>query len=147
MVSSDLFNTFRDANGNNLGPNLFGPTLFTVFSGAALLGGWRTRRVIGGIVASTGSHLVAWSCITCWWAITTYPFALSQQHNPYWIKAWQWSSVPGESFMHWIVWDNVGAMVLGGSALLLLAAGLGVIGGIAGSWMGRNRPHLRAIAD
>jgi hypothetical protein len=138
MISNDLFNTFRDSAGNNRGSNLFGPVLFTVFACAALLGGWRTRRISGGVVASTGSHLMAWTGIACWWTLTTYPFAFSQQRNPYWIRAWHWSAAPGESFMHWIIWDNVGAALLGGSVLLLLSLLLGLIGGAIGSQTSRR---------
>jgi hypothetical protein len=142
LVANDLFNTFRDADGHRLGPNLFGPTLITAYSVAGLLGGWRTRRVAGGLVASTGSHVIGWSLVTCWWTVTTYPFALSQQHNPYWINAWHWSASPGESFMHWIVWDNAGAVVLGGAALLLLSLATG----LAGGFIGRMLPGPRRTA-
>jgi hypothetical protein len=139
MIWNDLFNTFRDANGNNLGPNVFTPMIVTTFLGAAILGGWRTRRVNGGIVAAAGSHIMTWSLISVWWAVTTYPFALSQRHNPYWINAWQGSAAPGESFLHWIAWDNVGAVVLGGSALMLLSLLLGIAGGVTGSRLARRR--------
>ena len=144
LIWNDLFNTFRDVNGTNVGPNLFGPMLFIVFLGAGTFGGWRTRRTIGGVIASVGSHLVGWSVITCWFALTTYPFALSQQHNPYWIQAWRGSAAPGESFMHWIAWDNVGAVLLGGSALLLLSFAAGLAGGVTGRWLGRHRAPSRA---
>jgi hypothetical protein len=132
LVSNDLLNAFRDASGNRLGPDLFLPTVFVVFVCAGLLGGWRTQRTSGGIAASAGSHLLAWTFMNVWWLVTTYPFALRQQHNPYWINAWQGSAAPGESFLHWIAWDNVGAFLLGGSVLMIAAIVLGATGGIAG---------------
>jgi hypothetical protein len=139
LITNDLFNTFRDANGRSLAPNLLGPALLPLFFFGGLVGGWRTRRVAGGIAASVGSHVCAWVVMKLWWIGTTYPFALSQQHNPYWVQAWQGSASPGESFMHWIVWDNIGAIVLGGSALLVVSALLGAVGGAIGSGLGRRR--------
>jgi hypothetical protein len=142
LIVGDILNTFRDVHGGD-GP-LHGLPIFTIYGAAGLLGGYRTRRMVGGLVAAVGSHLAGWTGITLWWAITTYPFALSQQHHPYWINAWQGSAAPGESFMHWIVWDNVGAVLLGGSALLLLSLALGLAGGIIGSRVGRRRGVARA---
>jgi hypothetical protein len=146
MVSNDILNAFRDASGGRRGPELFADMLawFShgwLFLAAGLYGGWRTRRLAGGLAASAGTHLFAWSCMTGWWTITTYPFALFQQNNPYWITAWHWSASPSETFMHWIIWDNVGAVLLGGSTLLLFSLVLGLIGGIAGSFIrARFRP-------
>ena len=140
FITNDLSNTFRDVSGTR-GPDVLGLALATLLLSAGIYGGWRTRLVRGGIAASVGTHAFTWMCMMLWWAVTTYPFALSQQQNPYWIHAWRSSSQPGETFMHWIVWDNVGAVLLGGSMLLLFALALGVVGGTAGSVLkGRRRP-------
>jgi hypothetical protein len=112
---------------------------------AGTYGGWRSRRISGGLVASVGAHLVAWSCVVCWWAFTTYPFARSQQHDPYWIRAWQGSAAPGESFMHWIVWDNVGATIVGGTALLIRALALGLAGGAVGRLLPPRKLSLGVV--
>jgi hypothetical protein len=135
-VAADLFNTFGQIHPNS---PLHGVPLFTIFGAAGLYGGFRSRRAFGGVVAAVGTHLTSWSIMTFWWAATTYPFAFRQQQSAYWIDAWHWSAAPGESFMQWIVWDNVGAVVLGGSALLLLSLVLGLAGGITGSRLGRRR--------
>lgn len=133
MMSNDVLNAFRDSSGGRHGPDLFGYVLTWALLAAGLYGGWRTRRLAGGVITAAGSHLVAWCCMTVWWTITTYPFALYQQNNPYWIQAWHWSASPGETFMHWIIWDNVGAVLLGGSMLLVFSLVLGLIGGLTGS--------------
>ena len=80
-----------------------------------------------------------WSGMALWWAMSTYPMAFEQQRSVYWIHAWQGSAAPGETFMHWIAWDNVGATILGGSFFLLLSLALGAVGGFVGSRIGRRR--------
>jgi hypothetical protein len=140
-VIGDLFNTFGDVHPTS---SLHGIPIFTTFGAAGLYGGFRTRRVSGGLVGAVGSHLTSWTAMTLWWTLTTYPFAFRQQQSPYWINAWHWSAAPGESFMHWILWDNVGAVVLGGLAFLLLSTVLGLVAGVIGSGLGRRHRPVSA---
>jgi hypothetical protein len=143
LVLNDLSNTFRDASGARSGPDFIGPLVMTVFLFAGLHGGWRTGRAAGGVVAAVATHVLAWGAMTLWWLMTTYPCARVQEANPYWVRAWQRSAAPGETFMRWIAWDNVGAVVLGGTMLLFLATGIGLAGGTAGGQL-RRRQNARA---
>ena len=139
FAANDVSNTFRAVNGAPRMPDVLGVAIVSVFLAAGFWGGWRTRRVVGGIAAATGTHALTWAWMTAWWTVTTYPFALSQQSQPYWIEAWRSSSQHGESFLHWIVFDNVGAVILGGSMLLLVSLMLGAIGGGAATGLRRVR--------
>jgi hypothetical protein len=47
-----------------------------------------------------------------------------QQANPYWVQAWHWSiahhhGAPNETFVHWLYWDNVGALFIASIVLLV----------------------------
>jgi hypothetical protein len=143
LVLNDALNTFRDVAGARSGPDLLGPAVTTIFLFASLYGGSRTSRVAGGVVAAVGTHIVAWTVMMLWFLATTYPFALVQERNPYWLNAWRSSAARDESFMHWIVWDNIGAVMLGGTVLLVLAIGIGLAGGVASSGL-RPTSHARA---
>lgn len=144
FVTNDMSNTFRDATGAPRIPDILGGSIVAVFLAAGVFGGWRTRRVLGGAAAAAGTHLFAWTFMTAWWAVTTYPFALQQRDNPYWVRAWQSSSTTGETFIHWIVWDNVGAVLLGGSILLLFSLALGLVGGATGGYIRGRRQQVGA---
>ena len=151
LIVSDVFNTFRAPSGLSYLDGL--PTVarlalspagamgFFVIAGA--YGSWRTRNFGGGLLAAQGTFVVMWLFMTAWWNVTWYPFAQVQQSNPYWIHAWQWSTqrahVPQESFLNWIFWDNVGAMLFGGSAMLMASAICGCIGSGVGLISTRRR--------
>jgi len=98
---------------------------------AALRGGWRTGRVGGGVVSGAGTAATLWLVMAIWWMISWYPFAVVQQAQPYWIDAWHGSAAPGETYLHWIFWDNVGAVVMSGLVLNATGLGLGLTGGVA----------------
>jgi len=102
-------------------------------AGASLQGGWRSARMIGGLLTGAATSTLLWVFMAVWWMTTWYPLALVQQVEPYWIAAWRSSAAPGETFMHWIFWDNVGATIVSGLALTALGLALGLVGGLAGS--------------
>ncbi|HMD33585.1 MAG TPA: permease prefix domain 2-containing transporter [Vicinamibacterales bacterium] len=140
LVIHDLFNTFRDPSGASYldaAPVLVRLPLGTPGIGvgallaAALYGTWRTQRWAGGVVATAGIFLVTWLFMALWWPATFYPFAQVQQHNPYWIQAWQWStnrSHTNEPFLRWIFWDNVGGMIFFGMAMAVVSSACGIVG-------------------
>jgi hypothetical protein len=80
-----------------------------------------------------------------------------QQSNPYWVQAWQWSihrahpptpfgfnpDTPDETFLHWIFWDNVGALIIAGIVLLVTSCVCGGIGAILGEIVSHRRPVAR----
>lgn len=154
FIVQDVFNTFRDASGASYLeriPRLPFPEpapLFAalVFFIVADYGSWRTRRWAGGMVAALGTFVMLWGSIAVWWSATLYPFAQVQQSNPYWINAWHWSlgrehpttlfglnpDTPNETFIRWIFWDNIGALVFVGISMLLLSAVCGVVGSTIG---------------
>jgi hypothetical protein len=104
---------------------------------AACYGGWRTRRVAGGLVAGAGIATTLWLFVATWLMTTWYPFATVQVQQPYWISAWHYSAAPGETFLHWIFWDNVGAMVMSGLLFNTTGVLLGLAGGLVGSQVRR----------
>lgn len=128
FVIADVSNTYRLAFPS-IGPLLAVCVLF----GAALQGGWRSARVSGGLLTGAAVSSLLWLFMALWWMTTWYPFSLVQQIQPFWINAWRSSAVPGETFTHWIFWDNIGATIMSG--LILNASGLvlGLAGGFAGS--------------
>jgi hypothetical protein len=108
-----------------------------VFLLAGVYGSWRTRRLAGGIVAALGTFIAAWLLITAWWNTTLYPFALVQQSDPYWIRAWHWSDPAGVSFLRWAVRENVVAQIVTDASMLAMA----IVGGGIGSVLGRVTPR------
>ena len=70
--------------------------------------------------------------------------SLVQQGEPYWISAWHSSAAPGETFTHWIFWDNVGATIMSALALSMSGVLAGLIGGVVGSIA--RRLYLRSAA-
>jgi hypothetical protein len=144
LAGHDLINTFRDPSGAewiNLDIVLAG--LLVVFAFVGVQGGRRSRLVRGGVAAAVGTFLTAWSFMAVWWMTTFYPFAQAQERNPYWLGAWRYGAGPGESFVDWIFWDNVGAVLIGGLTTGLLSLALGSIGGLIGS---RLTPRGRRAA-
>jgi hypothetical protein len=141
LVAHDLFNTFRDPAGVvyfDMPSYLVVPE-FTVFMMAGVYGAWVTGRARGGVAAAVGTYLMTWVFMAAWWMATFYPFAQFQETNPYWIGAWHYSDAPGESFEHWIFWDNVGAVIVSGGVMLLLSVLLGSVGGTIGKLAGKSR--------
>src|SRR5207249_11887082 len=92
---------------------------------------WRTERWHGGVVATAGLFIVMCLFMAFWWTATFYPFAQVQQTNPYWIHAWQWSihrAHSDETFLHWIFWDNVGALIIFSMVMCAISSICGVVG-------------------
>ena len=81
-------------------------------------------------VATSG---LLWLFMATWWMTTWYPFLPTQSVDPYWIQAWHFSAAPGETFAHWIFWDNVGATIMGDVVLSAGGSGLGLAGGLLGA--------------
>jgi len=150
----DVLSVFRSPSGHpyfNV-EFLFGLVTMSpcVFLLTGAYGSWRTQRWAGGVVATVGTFVTVWLLITAWWNTTLYPFALIQQSSPYWIHAWQQSihrthvplfwlhpDSPGESFLRWAFWANVGAQIFTGAAML----GAAIVGGGIGSMLGRLTPR------
>ena len=112
---------------------------------ASVYGSWRTQRFGSGFVAALGAFVVVWVFMMLWWNITFYPFAQVQQSNPYWVQAWQWSThrpnqSPNETFLHWIFWDNVGALIIFSFVGLTVSAICGGLGGLVGLKSAHSRP-------
>lgn len=128
FVAADVSNTYRFAL-----PGIGPLVAMCVLLGAALQGGWRSARVSGGLLTGAAVSALLWSFMALWWMTTWYPFSLVQQIQPYWISAWRTSAVPGETFTHWIFWDNIGATIMSGLALNASGFLLGLVGGVAGS--------------
>lgn len=100
---------------------------------ASVQGGWRSVRIGGGLFAGAVTCTLLWLFMAIWWMTTWYPFALVQQVEPYWIAAWRSSAGPGDTFTHWIFWDNVGATIMSGLALNASGLAVGFVGGLIGS--------------
>jgi hypothetical protein len=146
LVVSDVFNTFRAASGTsylNGVPGFVNAAISPIVSGlvlpglATVYGSWRTRRWQGGFVAASGLSVSVWVFMLLWVHATFYSFAQVQQANPYWVQAWHWSiahhhGAPNETFVHWLYWDNVGALVLGGIVLLVPPFLFGAIAAVIG---------------
>jgi len=144
LVIGDVFNTFRAASGSSYLDGLPGPVLAALspFGVVALLGmataygSWRTERWQGGFVAALGMSIVVWVFMAAWESATFYSFARAQASNPYWVQAWHWSTnragTPDETFQHWIFWDNVGALIIAGVALLVTSLACGGLAAIVG---------------
>jgi hypothetical protein len=135
FVVGDIANTRRVAV-----PGLGGPiVLVVVIFAASLHGGWRTKRMEGGLFAGYATASLLWLFMATWWMTTWYPFILTQQVDPYWIKAWHSRGAPGESFAHWIFIDNAGATIVSGVLLAACGSGFGIAGGLAGAAARRLR--------
>jgi hypothetical protein len=147
MITSDLLNSLRLEDGSmriTWVGRAWLPTMVTLFFLAGFQGGRHTAGVAGGVVIAVGTVATCLLVISLWWTATVYPLAQTMRDNPYWIQAWHWSDSPGESFVHWLAWDNVGALVLGGSVGLGAAALVGAVGGAAGRWFGPTRRQAGA---
>ena len=98
---------------------------------------------LGGYIVAAGTFLIVWTSMAAWWMATVYPFAAREDElNPYWRAAWEYSRAPGESFLHWAFWDNVGALMMMGALLLVLTVICGTVGGAIGA--SSRRPTLCA---
>ena len=129
FVLGDVVNTYRLATPVHLGP----PVLVGLIFAASLHGGWRTGRIQGGMLAGIATSALLWLFMAAWWLTTWYPFLLTQQVDPYWIQAWHFSAAPGETFAHWIFWDNVGATIISGFVLSASGVLVGLAGGFGGA--------------
>ena len=86
----------------------------------------------GGMFSGVATSGLLWLFMATWWMTTWYPFLPTQSVDPYWIQAWHFSAAPGETFAHWIFWDNVGATIMGDVVLSAGGSGLGLAGGLWG---------------
>jgi hypothetical protein len=125
----DVANTRRLALPGPSGP----PVLIALIFAASLHGGWRTRRMEGGVLAGIATSSLLWLFMTAWWLTTWYPFLRTQQVDPYWIQAWHSSAAEGESFARWIFLDNIGATIISGFVLAPAGLASGLAGGFAGA--------------
>jgi hypothetical protein len=129
FVISDVSNTWRYPV-----PARFVPlAALCLILGASLQGGWRNTRLSGGLLAGAATGTLLWLFMAAWWLTTWYPFSLTQQLEPFWINAWHSSAAPGETFTHWIFWDNVGATIMSGLVLNVTGVAMGLVGGLAGA--------------
>ena len=164
LVVGDIFNTFRAPSGASyldglpkIVPAAISPLgVMFLLALASAYGNWRTQRWGGGFVAALGVSVIVWLFMAAWGSATFYPFAQVQQSNPYWVQAWHWSThraapptvlglnpdTPDETFLRWIFWDNVGALIIGGIAMLVASFVFGGIGAI----LGEIRSHWRRAA-
>ena len=135
FVMSDVANTYRmavPARGEPL-------VLLSLILAASTHGGWRTKRMTGGMFAGVATSGLLWLFMATWWMTTWYPFLPTQSVDPYWIRAWHFSAATGETFAHWIFWDNVGATIISGVVLSAGGSGLGLAGGLMGATARRLR--------
>jgi len=157
-VLHDIFNTFRAPSGASYLDALpalarlpLSPLMGLCVMGlAGAYGSLRTQRFGGGVVAALGTFVGFWAFAVLWSNLTFYPFAQVQRSNPYWIQAWQWSTQherprlgadpTGDTFLHWIYWDNVGGLFFFGLAGLTISAICGSIGSALGIITARRRP-------
>jgi len=155
LVLGDVFNTFRAPSGASYLDGLprlvlavLSPLGVVGLLGlATAYGSWRTQRWQGGFVAALGVSVLVWVFMAAWWHATFYAFAHVHQSNPYWVHAWQWSIHRGgvspnaseETFLHWIYWDDVGALFIAGIVLFVTSCVCGGIGAIV-EVIARRRP-------
>jgi hypothetical protein len=144
FATHDLYNSFLNTGSatNALLERVFTGAALTAWVLVGIYGGRRTGRVSGGTLMTAGAQASAWLFMAVWWAFTTYPFAQLMQANPYWIAAWHYRPTDA-SFERWLIEDNIGAFLFGGSAGLVAALVLGSIGGAAGRFL---RPPTRGAA-
>ena len=159
LVVGDVFNTFRAPSGASYLDGLPRSVLAVIsplgvvglLGLATAYGSWRTQRWQGGLAAALGVSVIVWVFMAAWSNATFYPFAQVQQSNPYWVHAWQWSIHRGglspnaseETFLHWLYWDNVGALIIAGIVLLATSLVCGGIGAIFGEVISHRRPVAR----
>jgi hypothetical protein len=135
FVMSDVANAYRIVLPWRGAPLVL-PGLIFAASGHA---GWRTKRMTGGIFAGVATSGLLWLFMATWWMTTWYTFLPTQSVDPYWIRAWHSSAAPGETFAHWLFWDNVGATIMSGVILSAAGSGLGLAGGVLGATARRLR--------
>ena len=135
FVMSDLANTYRIAVPSHGAPLV----LFGLILAASGHAAWRTKRVTGGMFAGVATSGLLWLFMATWWMTTWYAFLPTQSVDPYWIRAWHFSADPGETFAHWVFWDNVGATLISGMVLSAAGSGLGLAGGLLGTAARRVR--------
>ena len=135
FVASDLGNYFRQRGHLPYMPFVFMAVIFV----ASLHGGWRTKRMTGGMFVGVSTAALLWLFMTAWWLMTWYRALEAQEADPYWIQAWHYSGRPGESFAHWLFVDNIGATLVSFFLLLAGGSGFGIVGGLAGAAAARRR--------
>jgi hypothetical protein len=135
FVAGDLANTYRLVPHAAATPL----ALFFLILVASAHGGWRTGRTTGGMFAGVALSGLLWLSMATWWMATWYLFIPAQQADPFWIHAWHFSEAPGETFAHWIFWDNIGATIMSGLALGAGGSAIGLAGGLTGATARRVR--------
>jgi len=109
----------------------FVAAVFAGFLFFGALAGRRTGSIVGAVLTIVAAQACAWLMMGLWWAVTLYPFAQVMRDSPYWIQAWHYR--PNDlSFERWLLEDNMGAFVIGGSVGLAASAVSGVAGGFVG---------------
>jgi hypothetical protein len=158
-VVHDVFDTFRAPSGASYLDGLprlvlavLSPLGLVGLVGlATVYGSWRAERWQGGFVAALGVAVFVWLFMLLWASVTFHSFAQAQQSNPYWIQAWHWSiahhgGAPNETFVHWLYWDNIGALLIAGIVLLVTTFFFGGIAALIGEiTFSRAGPRGRRI--
>jgi len=131
LMLGDFHHALIDPYSPVFPQNIFGAFVLAGFLMVGIVTGRRTGRVSGATLLTTGTWACAWLMLGLWWAVTLYPFAPIMRESPYWIQAWHYK--PNDlSFERWLLYDNIGAFVLGGGFGLLVSTAAGVAGGVVG---------------
>lgn len=131
LMLGDFHHALIDPYSPVFPENVFGTVVLAGFLLVGIVNGRRTGRVAGATLLTTGTWAGAWFLLGLWWAMTLYPFAPFMRESPYWIQAWHYK--PNDlSFERWLLYDNIGAFVLGGAFGLSISTAAGVAGGLVG---------------
>jgi hypothetical protein len=144
FIARDLYNTFlnTDSVTNARMQRLFGWVFFPSLFMAGVHGGRTTGQAAGGALIAAGTQLLVWVTVVVWTIATFHAFLPVMEQRAWWIAAWHYSG-NGESFERWLIEDNIGGLLFGGSLFMIAATVLGVLGGALGT---RLRPRRRRSA-
>jgi hypothetical protein len=142
LASAFVLSDFHHALINPYSPpfpeNVFGAVVLAGFLLVAIVNGRRTGRVAGAALLTTGTWACAWFILGLWWAVTLYPFAPFMRESPYWIQAWH--DKPNDlSFERWMLYDNIGAFIMGGGLGFATSTMAGIAGGVVGRLLATSR--------
>jgi len=131
LMVGDFHHALIDPYSPAFPQNVFGAAVLAGFLMVGIVNGRRTGRVAGAALLTTGTWAGAWLMLGVWWAVTLYPFAPFMRESPYWISAWHYK--PNDlSFERWLLYDNIGAFILGGGLGLATSTIAGLAGGLVG---------------
>jgi hypothetical protein len=137
MMMGDFHHALIDPYSPAFPQNVFGAVVLAGFLMVGIVNGRRTGRVTGATLLTTGTWAGAWFMLGLWWAATLYPFAPFMRESPYWISAWHYK--PNDlSFERWLLYDNIGAFILGGGLGLAMSTAAGIAGGLVGRVLARR---------